>query len=252
MLELLGINPVKGDPSVALRPPARHPARRPALRRPAFVTLEPVPRPEPVNGPRTVPAQLTDPCVLHGRQRARPRVRRTVRDPQRGRLRAGDDRATRRRCRSRARARSQDSWSACCRSAKLSTKGGKKMPMPAIKYTLAAIPIAMQLGNSVRHGIREVAGPRLLPDPPAPRSGRRATARSRRPPSRCRSRSSPNAGPTSASHPRCRRGLARLWIMRSMRKESAESVGRRARSEAGAVDRLDLRAVSKEWEACPV
>ena len=28
--------------------------------------------------------------------------------------------------------------------------------MPAIKYTIAAIPIAMQLGNSVRHGIREV------------------------------------------------------------------------------------------------
>ena len=37
--------------------------------------------------------------------------------------------------------------------AKLSTKAGKKIPMPAIKYTLAAIPIAMQLGNSVRHAI---------------------------------------------------------------------------------------------------
>ena len=132
--------------------------------------------------------------------------------------------------------------------AKLSTKAGKKIPMPAIKYTLAAIPIAMQLGNSVRHGVREVQVlasyliHRLREAGVEPRRGlvtALALSISLDPERR------PDLGLTPA---RAGAGLARLWIMRSMRTESGKAVGRRARSEAGAVDRLDLRAVSKEWE----
>ena len=132
--------------------------------------------------------------------------------------------------------------------AKLSTKAGKKVPMPAIKYTLAAIPIAMQLGNSVRHGVHEVQViasyliHRLREAGVEPRRGlvtALALSISLDPERR------PDLGLTPA---RAGAGLARLWIMRSIRTESGKSVGRRARSEAAAVDRLDLRAVSKDWE----
>ena len=121
--------------------------------------------------------------------------------------------------------------------------------MPAIKYTIAAIPIAMQLGNSVRHGIREVQvlasylihRLREAGIEPRARAGHRAGAVDLARP-RAPARSRPDPARAGA-------GLARLWIMRSMRKESGKTVGRRARSEAAAVDRLDLRAVSKDWEA---
>ena len=136
--------------------------------------------------------------------------------------------------------------------AKLSTKAGKKLPVPAIKYTLAAIPIAMQLGNSVRHGIREIQViasyliHRLRETGVEPRRGLvTALALSiyldpeRR----------PDVGLTPG---RAGTGLVRLWIMRSMRKESAKVLTRRARAEIAAIDRIDFRAVSKEWEARPV
>ena len=133
--------------------------------------------------------------------------------------------------------------------AKLSTKAGRKVPLPAIKYTIAAIPIAMQLGNSVRHGIREVQVlasyliHRLRQAGVEPERGlvtALALSISLDPERR------PDLGLTPA---RAGAGLARLWIMRSMRKESGKSVARRARSEAAAVDRLDFRAVAKDWEA---
>jgi hypothetical protein len=132
--------------------------------------------------------------------------------------------------------------------AKLSTKAGKKIPVPAIKYTLAAIPIAMQLGNAVRHGIREIQViasyliHRLREAGVEPRRGLvSALALSiyldpeRRP-------------DLSVTPSRAGAGLARAWIMRSMRKESTKVLTRRARAEIAAVNRLDLRSVSKEWE----
>lgn len=133
--------------------------------------------------------------------------------------------------------------------AKLSTKAGKKMPVPWIKYTLAAIPIAMQLGNGVRHGVREIQVTasylmhRLREAGVEPKRGLvSALALSiyldpeRR----------PDLGLTPG---RAGASLARAWITRSMRKETTKSLTRRARADIAAIDRLDFRAVSKEWEA---
>jgi hypothetical protein len=136
--------------------------------------------------------------------------------------------------------------------AKLSAKAGKKLPMPAIKYTLAAIPIAMQLGNSVRHGIREIQViasyliHRLREAGVEPRRGlvsSLALSIYLEPERR------PDLGLTPG---RAGPGLARAWITRSVRKESTTVLARRARAEVEAVDRLDLRSVSKEWDSRPV
>jgi hypothetical protein len=215
------------------------------------VTLEPVPRPEPVTGPRTVTAQLTD----RARRMVDSALDRVFNEP--FEIHTEDDFE---RVMTEHRAMTSFAGAGALAGfveralplAKLSSKGGKKVPLPAIKYTLAAIPIAMQLGNSVRHGVREVQVlasyliHRLREAGVEPRRGlvtALALSISLEPERR------PDLGLTPA---RAGAGLARLWIMRSVRTESAESVGRRARSEAVAVDRLDLRAVSKEWEARPV
>ena len=119
------------------------------------MTLEPVSRGEKDNWPRTASAQLTDrarrmvdnaldrvfnePFEIHSEddfERVMTEHRATMSFASAGALAGFVERAL--------------------PLAKLSTKAGKKVPMPAIKYTLAAIPIAMQLGNSVRHGVREV------------------------------------------------------------------------------------------------
>jgi hypothetical protein len=212
------------------------------------VTLEPVPRPAPNDGPRGVSGQLTErarrmvdraldrvfdePYEIHSEddfERVMSEHRATMSFMSAGALAGFVERAL--------------------PLAKLSTKAGKKVPLPAIKYTIAAIPVAMQLGNSVRHGIREVQVlasyliHRLRQAGVEPQRGlvtALALSISLDPERR------PDLGLTPA---RAGAGLARLWIMRSMRKESGKSVGRRARSEAAAVDRLDFRAVSKEWEA---
>ena len=157
MLELVGIDPVKGDPSRALRPLCSTRCSTACASKAC------------VRDPRAGAATAAVNAAAHRVRLSSPIAARRMVDSaldrvfdepyeirQRGRLRARDDRAHGRRCRSRARARSPDSWSARSPLAKLSTKAGKKIPMPAIKYTLAAIPIAMQLGNSVRHGVREV------------------------------------------------------------------------------------------------
>ncbi len=215
------------------------------------MTLEPVPRPEPANGPRTVSAQLTD----RARRMVDSALDRVFNEP--FEIRSEDDfervmtehRATMSFASAGALAGFVER---ALPLAKLSTKAGKKVPMPAIKYTLAAIPIAMQLGSSVRHGVREVQVlasyliHRLRESGVEPRRGlvtALALSISLDPERR------PDLGLTPG---RAGAGLARLWIMRSVRTESGKSVGRRARSEAAAVDRLDLRAVSKEWEARPV
>lgn len=136
--------------------------------------------------------------------------------------------------------------------AKLSTKAGKKVPVPAIKYTLVAIPIAMQLGSSVRRGIREIQViasyliHRLREAGVDPRRGlvtALALSIALDPERR------PDVGLTPG---RAGAGLARQWVVRSMGKQSAKSLSRRARAEIAAVDRLDFRAVSKEWESRPV
>jgi hypothetical protein len=133
--------------------------------------------------------------------------------------------------------------------AKLSTKAGKKLPMPAIKYTLAAIPIALQLGSSVRHGVRELQViasyliHRLREAGVEPRRGlvsALALSIALDPERR------PDVGLTPG---RAGAGLARQWILRSMGKQSAKARTRRAHVDVAAVDRLDLRALSKEWGA---
>jgi hypothetical protein len=136
--------------------------------------------------------------------------------------------------------------------AKLSTKAGKKMPVPAIKYTLAAIPIAMQLGSSVRHGVREIQViasyviHRLREAGIEPRRGLvSALALS--------IALDPERRPDVSLTPgRAGAGLARQWVLGSMGKQSTKSLTRRAEADVAAVDRLDLRSLSKEWESRPV
>jgi hypothetical protein len=136
--------------------------------------------------------------------------------------------------------------------AKMSTKAGKKLPMPAIKYTLAAIPIAMQLGTSVRQGIREIQViasyliHRLREAGVEPRRGLVTSLA-------LSIYLDPERRPDLTLTPgRAGTALTRAWIMRSMGKQSTKSLVRRAHAEIAAIDRLDFRAVSKEWEARPV
>ncbi len=136
--------------------------------------------------------------------------------------------------------------------AKLSTKAGKKVPVPAIKYTLAAIPIALQLGNSVRHGIREIqviASYLIYRIREAGVEPRRGLVTALALSIYLDPERSPDVGLTPG---RAGTALTRAWIMRSMRKESTKVVNRRARAEIAAVDRLDFRAMSKEWESRPL
>ena len=212
------------------------------------MTLEPVPRPSASSGPRAVPGQLTD----RARRMVDHALDRVFDEPYE--IHSEDDVE---RVMTEHRATMSFASSAALAGfveralplAKLTTKAGKKIPMPAIKYTIAAIPIAMQLGNSVRHGIREVQVlasyliHRLREAGIEPKRGlvtALALSISLDPERR------PDLSLTPA---RAGAGLARLWIMRSMRKESGKTVGRRARAGAAAVDRLDLRSVSKDWEA---
>jgi hypothetical protein len=132
--------------------------------------------------------------------------------------------------------------------ARLGTKAGTKVPVPAIKYTFAAIPLALQLGNTVRRGVREVQilasylVHRLRETGVEPRRGlvtALALSLALDPDRR------PDIGLTPG---RAAGGLTRQWILRSVGRDTTKSITRRARAEANAVERLDLRALSKEWE----
>ena len=145
-----------------------------------------------------MPGQLTDRARRMVDQRARPRVRRTVRDPQRRRRRTRDDRAPRHDVvRERGRARR--------------VRGARAPPRQAQHEGREEDPDAGDQVHDRRHPDRDAArqqraardprgaGARVVPHPPPARSGHRAQARARHRAARCRSRSIPSAGPISAS-----------------------------------------------------
>jgi hypothetical protein len=215
------------------------------------VTLEPrAPSPRPSEYPRTVTRQLTD----RARRMADAALDRVFDEP--FEIRSADDFervvAEHHVAMSFATAGTLAAFvERALPIAKLSTKAGKKLPMPAIKYTLAAIPIAMQLGTSVRQGIREIQViasyliHRLREAGVEPRRGlvtSLALSIYLDPERR------PDLGLTPG---RAATALTRAWITRSMGKQSTKSLIKRAHAEIAAVDRLDLRSASKEWDSRP-
>jgi hypothetical protein len=139
------------------------------------------------------------------------------------------------------------------RALAMATKSGKlasKTPLPsskALKVGIASIPVAMRLSTTARRGVREVqllasyviarlrhAG--LDPDPGLVRS---LTLSLYLDPAR-----RPTLEPPSG---RAAGGVARQWVLRSLGGDAESAVRARARRQAEALDRLDLRRIGSQW-----
>jgi hypothetical protein len=128
-----------------------------------------------------------------------------------------------------------------------SAKAGKAVP--AVRYTMLALPVAMQVSTAVRHGLRElqVLASYLMGrfrdegiEPSRELVTALALSLALDPDRRPDVRLTPGrAGP----------GLVRRWLLRSLGKDTHGAVRRRARADLAAIERLDLRALAKEWSA---
>jgi hypothetical protein len=131
-----------------------------------------------------------------------------------------------------------------------SSKVATKAPLPsskAIKIGLASIPIALRLSTTTRHGIRELqllasyvitrlraAG--VHPDRSLVRS---LTLSLYVDPARRPTLEPPGSRTAGA--------VARQWVLRSLGGDAESAVRARARRQAEALDRLDLREVGEAW-----
>ena len=135
--------------------------------------------------------------------------------------------------------------------ARVGTNAAGKAYVPArvAKYTLAIVPVAMSLTGVTRRGIHELqvlasflifrfraAG--IEPDRALVRALTLAIARD------------PDRRP-QLDGARAGAGIGMQWIMRSIGKDSASAVRRRARAQLAAVDRLDLPELARQWGDAP-
>jgi hypothetical protein len=133
----------------------------------------------------------------------------------------------------------------------LSKKAGRRLPIPAVKYALAAIPVALHLGSTVRHGVHEL---QVLASYVIDRfraagiDAERGLVTALTLSIALDPERRPDVGLTLG---RASPGLARRWIVRSALQESASAATRRAKAEAAAVERLDLPGLSKAWSSRP-
>jgi hypothetical protein len=128
-----------------------------------------------------------------------------------------------------------------------SAKAGKAVP--AVRYTVMAIPVAMQVSTAVRHGLRElqVLASYLIRrfrdegiEPSRELVSALALSLALDPDRR------PDVGLTPG---RAGPGLVRRWLLRSLGKDTHGAVRRRALADLAAIDRLDLRELAQEWSA---
>ena len=240
MLELVGINPLAERSGRALR----------RVRSTSCSTGS------------AVADQLNQRGADAGRRRARPGLRRAVRRAQRRRARGSRSPAGPIGTGPGPAATSLGAFVAAAtplarRALAVASKSSKvatKAPLPsskAIKIGLASLPIALRLSTTTRHGVREIQllasyvitrsagcrrrarpGPGALADPLALR------------------RSRPAAEPRAAQRSRTAGAVARQWVLRSLGGDAESAVRSRARRQAEALDRLDLRELGPGLGAC--
>jgi hypothetical protein len=126
-----------------------------------------------------------------------------------------------------------------------SAKAGKAVP--AVRYVVMALPIAMQVSTAIRHGLRElqVLASYLIRrfrdegiEPSRDLVTAIALSLALDPDRRPDVRLTPGrAGP----------GLVRRWLLRSLGQDTHGAVRRRARTDLAAIERIDLRALAEEW-----
>ncbi|HEX4527814.1 MAG TPA: hypothetical protein VIA11_00260 [Acidimicrobiia bacterium] len=132
-----------------------------------------------------------------------------------------------------------------------SSKVATKAPLPssrAIKIGLASLPIALRLSTTTRHGVREIqllasyVIARLRAAGVEPERGlvRSLTLSLYVDPAR-----RPNLEPPGS---RTAGAVARQWVLRSLGGDAESAVRARARREADALERLDLRELGRAWE----
>jgi len=131
-----------------------------------------------------------------------------------------------------------------------SSKVATKAPLPsakAIKIGLASIPIAVRLSTTTRHGIRELqllasyVITRLRAAGVDPDRGlvRSLTLSLYVDPARRPALDPPGSRTAGA--------VARQWVLRSLGGDAESAVRARARRQAEALDRLDLRELGEDW-----
>jgi hypothetical protein len=122
------------------------------------------------------------------------------------------------------------------------------LPAKVAKYAIAAIPIAMSLSTTARHGVHElqvlasflahrfrVAG--IEPDPALVRALTLAIARD------------PDRRPLlEAGTGKAGAAVGGQWVLRSLGTSSTSAARERARAQLAAVERLDLVEIAREWD----
>jgi hypothetical protein len=121
--------------------------------------------------------------------------------------------------------------------------------VPAARWATYAVPIALQLTSTIRHGVRELqvvasyvihvmheAGIEPTREFVAAVTLSLALEPDRQP-------------DLSLTPARAAPGLVRRWILRSLGKDSASAARQRARADLAAIERLDLPALADEWAA---
>jgi hypothetical protein len=120
--------------------------------------------------------------------------------------------------------------------------------VPAARMVTYALPVAIQVGTAVRHGVRELQVLasyviHLLREAGIEPERDLVTALS------LSLALDPDRTPDLTLTPgRAGAALARQWIVRSLGRESTAVVRRRARADLAAIERLDLPALAKEWQ----
>jgi hypothetical protein len=130
--------------------------------------------------------------------------------------------------------------------ARRSGKLGKAVP--ATRWIIMAVPIALQLGTTLRHGVRELQVVASYVIHRFREEGIDAerdlvtalTLSLALDPDRTPDLSLTPGGAGT--------GLARRWILRSLGGDSANAVRRRARADLDAIDRLDFPELAREWQ----
>jgi hypothetical protein len=131
-----------------------------------------------------------------------------------------------------------------------SSKVATKAPLPsskAIKIGLASLPIALRLSTTTRHGVREIqllasyVIARLRAAGVDPDRGlvRSLTLSLYVDPARRPTLEPPGSRTAGA--------VARQWVLRSLGGDAETAVRARARRQADALDRLDLRELGQAW-----
>jgi hypothetical protein len=131
-----------------------------------------------------------------------------------------------------------------------SSKVATKAPLPsskALKIGLASIPVALRLSTTTRRGVRElqllasyvIAMLRAAAIDPDRGLVRSLTMSLYLDPAR-RPTLEPPGGRSAGA-------LARQWVLRSLGGDAESAVRARARRQAEALERLDLRAVAVQW-----